>query len=121
MNITDFGKRIREARFQARVSLRSMSTALGVSPAFLSGIETGREKIPMDIVGRIASFFSRHDHPVNEQELHKLAMLANQSVPLSDLPPLQQMLVAGFASSDFSGKQLEKFASLLASMHEGSK
>ena len=122
MTITDFGRKVREARFQARVSLRTMSTALKVTPAFLSSIETGREKIPPTIISRIAQFFSENRHPIDEQELHKLAMVANKSVPLNDLPPLQQMLVAGFASSDFSDKQLNKLTKVLAEMvGEGGK
>jgi transcriptional regulator with XRE-family HTH domain len=119
LKITDFGQKIRDARFKARVSLRDMSKSLDVTPAFLSSIETGRSKIPLDIVGRIARFLSENKCPVDERELRKLAMVANENAPLSNLPPLHQMLVAGFASSDFSSKQLEKLAKVLASIHGG--
>ena len=45
-------------------------------------------------------------------------MVSNENVSLSGLSLQQQMLVAGFASSDFSKEQLERFAELLRSIHQ---
>lgn len=49
---------LREAREAIGDSLRSMARQLGVSPTFLSMIETGKQRIPTD---RIAEFEEAYD------------------------------------------------------------
>jgi transcriptional regulator with XRE-family HTH domain len=113
MRITEFGKAVRDARYQTRQTLRSMSSGLGVSPAFLSSIETGRDKVPLDFVSKVEQFFAGLGHPFGKNELRKLAIVSNENAPLSGLSPHQQMLIAGFASSDFTEEQLKRFAGVL--------
>jgi hypothetical protein len=42
-----------------------------------------------------------------------LAAVANETVPIDGLSQQQQMLVAGFAKSQFTPEQLKSFAELL--------
>lgn len=116
MGLTTFGETVRAARRQTKQTLKTMADTLGTSPAFLSAIETGRSKVPMDFVEKIENFFKNLDHPVHD--LKQKAMVSNENVSLSGLSLQQQMLVAGFASSDFSKEQLERFAELLRSIHQ---
>mgnify|MGYP000845794668 CR=1 FL=1 len=116
MGLTTFGETVRSARRQTKQTLKTMADTLGTSPAFLSAIETGRSKVPMDFVEKIENFFKSLDHPVHD--LKQKAMVSNENVSLSGLSLQQQMLVAGFASSDFSKEQLERFAELLRSIHQ---
>ena len=44
-------------------------------------------------------------------------MVANENAPLNGLSLQHQMLVAGFANSDFNQEQLQRFADLLANIH----
>lgn len=116
MGLTTFGETVRAARRQTKQTLKTMADTLGTSPAFLSAIETGRSKVPMDFVERIEDFFQSLGYPVHD--LKQKAMVSNENVSLSGLSLQQQMLVAGFASSDFSKEQLERFAELLRSIHQ---
>ena len=116
MGLTKFGEAVREARRQTKQTLLTMSEALGKSPAFLSAIETGRSKVPMDFVGEIENFFSSLGYPVATMRLKEKAMVANEVAPLNGLNLQHQMLVAGFANSDLNQKQLKLFADLLASI-----
>ena len=50
MGLTTFGETVRAARRQTKQTLKTMADTLGTSPAFLSAIEAGRSKVPMDFV-----------------------------------------------------------------------
>lgn len=113
MSLTKFGAAVREARRETKQTLKTMAEALGTSAAFLSAMETGRSKVPMDFVGKIESFFTNLGYPVERLKLKENAMVSNENAPLSGLSLQQQMLVAGFASSELSREQLDKFADLL--------
>lgn len=114
MALTEFGKVIRKARIDTDETLGSMADSLELSSAFLSGIETGRKKIPADLIKSVKEYFSTRG--VELKQLEKLAAVANQSVPLEGLSPRHQMLVAGFARSSMDAETLEKMARLLASI-----
>lgn len=112
MALTEFGKALRKARIDSSETLGSMADAIGVSPGFLSGVETGRKKIPTDLVGKIKDFFGSRS--IRVADLDALAAVSNQSVSLEGLSPHHQMLVAGFARSNLDGATLQKMAELLA-------
>lgn len=116
MALTDFGKAIRKARIDTGETLGSMADAIGVTPSFLSSIETGRKKVPDGLVAQVETFFARHG--VKIERLAELAAVANKSVPLDGLSPQHQMLVAGFARSTLDADTLEKMAALLAASHK---
>lgn len=116
MGLTKFGEAVREARRQTKQTLLTMSEALGKSPAFLSAIETGRSKVPLDFVKEIENFFSGLGYPAHDMQLREKAMVANEVAPLDGLNFQHQMLVAGFANSDLNQEQLKLFANLLANV-----
>lgn len=118
MSLTKFGEAVRQARRETKQTLQTMATALGTSVAFLSAMETGRSKVPMDFIGKIENFFTELGYPIQELELKKQAMISNESVSLNGLSLQQQILVAGFASSEFNKEQLERFAELLKTIHK---
>lgn len=111
MGLTEFGKAVRKARLDCDQTLASMASALDVTPAFLSSIETGRKKVPSDLVTKAKSFFK--EQGVKLSDLDALADVANKSVSLEGLDPKHQMLVAGFARSSLDAETLEKLARLL--------
>ena len=115
MALTEFGKAVRKARIDANETLLNMATEIGTTPAFLSGMETGRKKIPMEWVKKIQDFFTLKK--VDIPNLEHLAQISNDSIPVQGLPLQQQMLVAGFASSPFTPEQLKKFAALLEDLN----
>jgi len=117
MGLTKFGEAVREARRQTKQTLLTMAKALDTSPAFLSAIETGRSKVPMDFVEKAESFFEKLGYSTEQLNLRQNAMVANENAPLNGLSLQHQMLVAGFANSDFNQEQLQRFADLLANIH----
>lgn len=113
MSLSKFGTTVREYRRQLGVTLSTMANSLSTSPAFLSAMETGRSKIPMEWVEKIAKYFGDHDLQVNLPLLKAKACEDNQTVSLEGLRPQHRMLIAGFANSDLNQEQLTKLGNLL--------
>jgi hypothetical protein len=80
-------------------------------------METGRNKIPMEWVQKIADYFSAHGIDVSVRELKAKACESNDSVSLEGLPAHHKMLIAGFANSDLSQEQLTKIGRLLSEIY----
>ena len=117
MRLTSFGKTVREARRDLGDTLMTMAKELGTSPAFLSAVETGRNKVPTDLVTKIDRFFKQRGKAI--PNLKQLAIASNESAPLDGLTYQHKMLVAGFASSDLNKEQLDRFAELLKEISPG--
>ncbi|MBU9852850.1 helix-turn-helix domain-containing protein [Rahnella aceris] len=111
MALTEFGKAVRKARIDTGYTLLSMAKELEITPAFLSGLETGSKKIPQKWVKKIESFFKARGYKI--EPLQELAIVSNDLVPIDGLSQQQKMLVAGFAKSQFTPEQLRSFAELL--------
>lgn len=111
MALTDFGKAVRKARLDTNETLSTMADALGVSPAFLSAMETGRKNISEEWIVKISEFFLTRN--VKIEKLAMYADISNESVSIAGRNPHQQMLIAGFARSNFDAETLAKLAKLL--------
>lgn len=112
MAVTEFGRAVRKARQQTNDTLMTMSEALGKSVAFLSAIETGRTKIPLDFINEIQGFFRQKGY-IFDEDLTLLATVENKTVPIDGLSYQHQMMVAGFASSRYTQDELDKICHLL--------
>lgn len=117
MSLTKFGTAVREYRRQLGLTLSNMATALGTSTAFLSAMETGRSKVPMEWAEKIAEYFSAQGKNVGVNHLKAMACESNDSVSLEGLPPHHKMLIAGFANSDLNQEQLAKLGKLLSEIY----
>lgn len=117
MTITAFGQAVRQARQKTKDTLMTMSEALGKSPAFLSAVETGKSKIPMDFVDDVMAFFKQRNY-IFEDDLKSLAMMDNQNAPLDGLSHQQQMMIAGFASSPLTAEELNQLAHILSEIRQ---
>lgn len=120
MAVTRFGEVIRLARRNTNDTLMTMSEELGKSVAFISAIETGRSKIPLDFVEKIEVFFTKQGY-VFEDDLKVLANIENKNVPLDGLTVQHQMMVAGFANSQLSNEQIQKISKLLQKIQNTSE
>jgi len=116
VNLTEFGIVVRKARLDAKVTQREMAASLGVTSAFLSNLEKGRSKIPEEWVARIETFFK--DKGIELPNLFKLADVANRSISLAGMNPQKAMMLAAFARTSFTRKQMEKFSQLLCEIKE---
>lgn len=120
MSLTLFGDTVRTIRRKSSLTLAKMADDLDTSAAFLSAMETGRSKVPMDWVDRIAHYFASRGQEVNLNDLRVKACEANESVSLEGLPPQHRMLIAGFANSHLNQDQLTKLGQLLDDVYRGS-
>ncbi|MEN6082795.1 helix-turn-helix transcriptional regulator [Chromobacterium piscinae] len=111
MAITEFGKSVKKARIDAGVSLSAMAESLGVSAAFLSGLEGGRKNISDEWVNKIHSYFQSRG--VDIPNLRELADMSNQFVPLEGLLPEHQRLVTAFARRAGNPDLFAKMAEIL--------
>ncbi|OQS40570.1 helix-turn-helix domain-containing protein [Chromobacterium haemolyticum] len=111
MIITEFGKLIRKARLDAEITLTKMANDLEVTSAFLSGLETGRKKIPDGWAKRVEEYFGSMNMRVSG--LAEAADITNKSIPLEGLSPEHQRLMAGFARMTPSHQQLQRLQDLL--------
>ena len=64
--ITSFGKFLRNLRMDMGELLYDMASKLGVSSAFLSGVENGKRKIPEKWLSNIAKNYELSDEKVAE-------------------------------------------------------
>lgn len=117
MAVTGFGKAVRQARRKSNDTLLTMSDALHKSPAFLSAVETGKTKIPLDFVKEVINFFNTKEVSFDE-DLVQLAMVDNENAPLDGLSDQHKMMVAGFANSKFTKEELDKICNLLNEIHK---
>lgn len=112
MAVTNFGRAVRKARQETNDTLMTMSKGLNKSVAFLSAIETGRTKIPLDLIPEIEKFFNRKGYTFKD-DLSVVANVANENIPIDGLSYQHQMIVAGFANSSFNREDLDKICNLL--------
>lgn len=119
MKLTEFGTAVRQARGRAGKTLMAMANDLGTSPAFLSAIETGRNKVPAQWVIKIDEYFKRLGNPI--ENLPMLADAANETVSIDGLPLQHQLLVSGFAKSAYTQEQLKSIGDFLQQLHAKGK
>lgn len=78
--ITAFGKFLRNLRMDIGELLLQMVEKLDVSPAFLSGVENGKRKIPSDRVNRISAIY--HLDEAEKAHLQEAFYDTNNSVEI---------------------------------------
>nr|DAD65981.1 MAG TPA: helix-turn-helix domain protein [Myoviridae sp. ctKHS5] len=114
--LSEFGKIIRKARIETGETLSTMAKALGKTVSFLSAIETGVKKIPLDIVPQIQMYLiSKGANAVELENLLDYANIANDSISLSGLEPSHKKMMATFARSELSQKQIDCIMDILNS------
>jgi len=52
--MTNFGKELRKIRLDLGITLYDMATAIGISSAMLSSVETGKKSAPDDLVEKLS-------------------------------------------------------------------
>jgi transcriptional regulator with XRE-family HTH domain len=98
-----FGETVREMREAQKLGLRQAAEELGISPAYLSRIERGREKPPRpELIGRMATLFGG-DGDVLFRLAHstdpELAEYVNSVPTLPEF--LRSAMAARLTSADF--------------------
>ena len=76
--MTKFGIFIRKFRLDKGILLRDMAKDLGISPAYLSGMETGHKDIPQSLADQIISVYNLSAEQT--KELKHSIMLSKQKI-----------------------------------------
>lgn len=95
--VTSFGKFLRNLRMDIGELLLNMADKLGVSPAFLSGVENGKRKIPEGWLSKIAALYGLSEE---QNEKMKAAYYDSNNeieIGLHDLQRNQRDLAIAFA------------------------
>ena len=77
---TKLGDFLRSIRVKADISLRKMSSDLGISPAFLSAVENGKKKIPDSWLTLIPETYH-----LNDKETEEFKNIAYESFDVVEL------------------------------------
>lgn len=95
--VTAFGKFLRNLRMDVGELLLNMAEKLNVTPAFLSGVENGKRKIPSGWVDRITSIYQLNEK--QRADLQNAFYEANESVEIgiTQLQVSQKNLLFSFA------------------------
>lgn len=80
-SLTEYGKQLRHIRLDFSELLGVMADKLGVSPAYLSSIETGSRSIPADLSSKVISVYNLSDESI--KTLLKAEAVSSQSLTLN--------------------------------------
>lgn len=111
MKISEYGKLVRKARLDASITMLQMADAMQVAPSYLSALEVGRKKIPLEFVTRVLDFFKSRG--IDIPKLEEAAEISNASVSVQGLSTGQQYLIAGLARQTLNDDELRKVNNFL--------
>lgn len=79
--VTEFGKYIRKRRIDKVVTLREMADAMGLSPSYLSSVETGKRNITDTFLNEVVNYLKLKVEEVTY--LHNLAAISQKEISIS--------------------------------------
>lgn len=124
MRKTSFGSLLTHIRLEHEEIIFDMSEKLGLSPAYISSIETGRMEVPDHLIKNLKETYSLDANTVHELE-HALALLENAITITSDKLPSEYQL--SFADQFFknlknlSDDQINQIKNLLETFEKQNK
>lgn len=114
-NLTPFGKAVRKLRLDRDEILKDMAEKLDVSPSFLSAVETGKKKIPDEMLQELATHYQLKKNGL--ADLRRLAQESQQQFKLNVSKTKKETrgLVAAFARkfTELDQKQIDKILRVL--------
>ncbi len=113
--LTRFGKEVRKLRIEKGITLKLMATSLNKTSAYLSAVETGRKKIPVQLVNDVVDFFNLDGE--QRQQLNLAAELSQKvlNIPLDGVSEPKREVATAFARQfpTLSDKALTQIKNLL--------
>lgn len=100
LSLTEFGKALRKHRIDHSMTMMTLATGIGVTPSYLSNVETGRKAVNASLIEKIVNFMG-----LSEQEAQTLTDAAAKTLPEVTLRP----------SNDFEANLALTFARRLES------
>lgn len=115
--LTEFGKFIRKRRIDKMITLRQMADDMGVSPSYLSSVETGKRNIKPSLLASIVAYFGLSASEVTEMERFAEVSQNNLTLSLRDSNLKQRSSAVVFARTlnELSDDDLRKINRILES------
>lgn len=63
--LTDYGKELRKIRIDREEILKDMAEKLGMTPSYLSAIESGKRTIPSELTSKLSNLYSLSPEETN--------------------------------------------------------
>ena len=114
--VTLFGKYVRKLRIEHDEILLDMSNKLDVSPAYLSAVEHGRRKIPINWLNKIAKSYNLGSDEIIQLEEIIAKTNENITLPLGkDMSDAKKDLAISFAREldELTDKDIEVILNVL--------
>jgi transcriptional regulator with XRE-family HTH domain len=113
MATTALGKFLRKIRIDRDERLYDMAEHLGVSSAFLSGVENGRKKASDALIRNVIDVYKLDSE--QRASLEEAVSISEQSIDISQFSPKKQEATLMFARKfdGLSDEQLEKIKKIL--------
>ena len=113
MTYTALGKFLRELRVDRDELLYDMAENVGVSSAFLSGVENGHKKASASLINNIVDRYNLDRE--QEQELKDALSISEESLDISKFSPEKQEATLMFARKfdDLTDKQIAQIQKIL--------
>lgn len=97
--LSEFGITIRKIRLDRQMLLKTMADDLGVTPAALSAVETGKRPVPRKWLDKILTLYD-----LSEEERDDIVQASERSakeisIPVSDISAQQRELAFSFAKA----------------------
>jgi transcriptional regulator with XRE-family HTH domain len=120
--LTPIGKYLRKIRIDRSLLLKDMALGLGVSPAYLSTVETGKKTFNDEFIAKIAAYLGCTTGSVDYEELMDAAVLTRGQVhiPMTGLSNKHQEVAMAF-SRQFEEMKAPELNQLLALLNESQK
>lgn len=108
---TNFGKFCRKLRIDRGELLYDMAANLGVSSAFLSKVENGRKKPPMEWRDKLISIYELDSYAIKQLDQYMFEAQNYDSVDISYMNESDRMLMLSFARkfNNIDKEKLKKF------------
>ena len=118
--LTNFGVKVRQYRVERDETLYEMAKAVGVSPSYLSGVETGRKRASEELVSRLVNHLDVD--MIAKAQLEEAAAQTGPElrIPLKGKGNEARYVAAMFARKFSSGEFSELKEALEAINNEGS-
>ncbi len=110
--VSKLGKFFRNLRFDTGELLYDMANNLGVSSSFLSRVETGQKKPPIEWHDKIISLYDLHGEQLKEFEELFFDTVNNDSINISALTMSDKALMLEFARK-FEGMNKDRLRRFL--------
>ena len=113
MATTALGKFLRKIRVDRDERLYDMAKRLGVSSAFLSGVENGHKKASVNLINKIVEYYNLNES--QQEKLKDALSLSENRIDISQFSPQKQEATLMFARKcdELTDEQIEQIQKIL--------